>query len=366
MLYLRPVNLVTTDENAIGKAIADGQAHDPELQYFFTNTKHRMTRRVIGEHTVRCDDMFRPYLPTNMRFSVFQQLHNMAHPGASATLRLVKDEYTWPGVNKQVRQWAKECQNCQRAKVHRHTKAPLGEIPTTARFHTVHIDLVGPLPSSHGFRYLATMIDRFTNWIEVVPIADMQTETVANAFLSEWISRFGVPRVLISDRGKQFESAIWANLMDKLSIKRKRTTSYHPQANGAIERFHRTIKNSLRASCALTSQWYDKLPLVLLGIRSAVNRSGYSPAQLVYGQNIDLPIDYFAPRKPQVNEPDSEFVNKLFKAVAKFPAPERNHDSAHYVPRDFTQATHVWMRDIAPESSLSPRYYRTISHDIHR
>ena len=84
-------------------------------------------------------------------------------------------------------------------------------------------------------------------------MADMTATTVAQALLSGWISHFGVPSTITTDRGAQFESALWTELMKYLGTIRLRTTSYHPQANGLIERFHRQLKAALRAQS--TPQW---------------------------------------------------------------------------------------------------------------
>jgi transposase InsO family protein len=154
---------------------------------------------------------------------------------------------------KDVKLWALQCTPCQTSKVGRHTRAKIATIPTSERFHTVHIDLVGPLPPSNGFRYLCTMVDRFTGWVEAVPLVTMDTEATARAFIEHWVGRFGVPSVLISDRGAQFESALWQIVMNILGIKRNRTTAYHPSANGAIEIVHRPLKAALRAKCSTSS-----------------------------------------------------------------------------------------------------------------
>ena len=138
--------------------------------------------------------------------------------------------------------WSKHSEKCQKAKVWRHTKSPIGQILTTARFQTVHIDLVGPVPPSHGFRYLLTMVDRFTRWTDVVAIADITTETVNRESMHECISRFCVVCIVILDRGSQFESASGICLIEQFDIQRKCANSYHPPSNGAMGLFHRALK----------------------------------------------------------------------------------------------------------------------------
>ena len=194
------------------------------------------------------------------------------------------------GVNANVRRWARSCIQCQRAKVHKHSITPHSTftIPD-ARFDIVHIDLVGPLPPSKGFTYLLTCIDRFTRWPEAIPLTSATTKVIAQGFLNGWIARFGVPSTIVTDRGRQFESHLWNSLMILLGTKRVRTTAYHPQSNGMIERFHRQYKAALKAQHN-PMQWMDALPLVLLGIRSAVKQDlSTSTAELVYGTTLRLP-----------------------------------------------------------------------------
>jgi transposase InsO family protein len=136
------------------------------------------------------------------------------------------------------------------------------------------VDLVGPLPASKGFTYLFTIIDRTSRWPEAVDCA--------NALFQGWVSRFGVPAVITSDRGAQFTSSLWAALCRLLNIQHNQTTAYHPQSNGMVERFHRCLKDALHARCA-AANWVDHLPWVLLGLRAAAREDdGSTPAQEVF------------------------------------------------------------------------------------
>ena len=142
--------------------------------------------------------------------------------------------------------------------------APLQSFPApAARFDSLHVDIVGPLPPSQGYTYLFTCVDRYTRWPEAIPMADATADSCAHALLSGWVSRFGVPLTIISDQGSQFESDLWRELMHLLGTTRHRTTAYHPQANGLVERFHRSFKDRLRARLA-GANWVSDLPIVLL------------------------------------------------------------------------------------------------------
>ena len=133
------------------------------------------------------------------------------------------------------------------------------------RFSHMHLDLVAPLPSCQGYSYLLTVIDRTSRWSEVVPLSSITSKACAGAFTSTWVSRFGVPALLTSDRGSQFTSSVWSELCSILGILRIKTTSFHPQSKGMIERFHHSLKSSLRARLA-GSEWVSHLPLVMLGL----------------------------------------------------------------------------------------------------
>ena len=181
--------------------------------------------------------------------------------------------------------------------------------------------LVGPLPSSHGFMYLFTMIDRTMRWPEAVPLYSISAESCARAFISTWISRFGVPAVHTSDRGSQFMSSIWTGICSMLGISASTTTSFHPQSNEMVERFHRSLKSSLRARLA-GSDWFSRLPLVLLGLRATPkDDTGLSVSQAVYGSPLTLLGELVD--VPELL-PDA-FLRKVNRGIGGFTVPPPHH-----------------------------------------
>ena len=129
-------------------------------------------------------------------------------------------------------------------------------VPATRRFDHIHVDIVGPLPPSQNYRYLLTVVDRFTRWPEAIPLVDAQTTTCAKALALHWIARFGVPAELTSDRGSQFTSEFWATLSQLNGTRLHRTTAYHPPTD-CSGRFSATWSGHRRRCAVPTSTSRD-------------------------------------------------------------------------------------------------------------
>lgn len=188
-------------------------------------------------------DSLRPYIPRSLRKQVFDVFHNTAHPGPKVTDSLSRQRYVWPNMHRDIKTWCKNCLSCQQSKISRHVKlVPEQFIAPDGRFDHVHIDIVGPLHAYEGYQDILTMIDRFSRWVEAVPLQEISAQTVARAFFDTWVSRYGAPKVITSDQGSQFESRLFTALLSLIGCERIRTTAYHPAANGMVERWHRTMK----------------------------------------------------------------------------------------------------------------------------
>uniref|UniRef100_A0A669E6I5 Gypsy retrotransposon integrase-like protein 1 n=1 Tax=Oreochromis niloticus TaxID=8128 RepID=A0A669E6I5_ORENI len=298
----------------------------------------------------------RPVVPLSWRRRVFDSVHALSHPGVRASVKLVSSRFVWPGLRKSVKDWAAACIPCQRAKIHRHTQAPLESFRVPGRrFDHVHVDLVGPLPQSQGFTHLLTVVDRTTRWPEAVPLASTTAAAVAMAFLSTWVSRFGPPADITSDRGPQFVSELWSVMAEGLGIKVHRTTAYHPQANGMCERFHRSLKAAFRASLT-DGNWVDCLPWVLLGLRCAVKEDlGVSPAELVLGQPLRVPGE-FLPESPPPCFAPSVLSLRPPRDSFSLPGPVHHCLPDTFVPRSLDSSQFVFVRHDTHRPPLRPLY----------
>jgi hypothetical protein len=120
------------------------------------------------------------------------------------------------------------------------------------------MDVLGPLPmTARGNQYIMVMSDHFTKWVEAVPMLNQRAETVAKAFVNEVVTRHGVPSKLLPDQGRNFEADLMKQVFSLLGVRKLRTSPYHPQTDGKVERMDRTLKGILTAyvNNTITYDW---------------------------------------------------------------------------------------------------------------
>ncbi|XP_064101737.1 protein NYNRIN-like [Macrobrachium nipponense] len=257
------------------------------------------------------------------------------------TMRLLMEKFVWHGIQKDSLERARTCIPCQSSKVSQHTESNVGR-----RFGCIHIDVVGTLPLSEGARYLLTIIDRSSRWPEATLLSEATTKACAEALLASWISRFGVPDDITTDRGPVFLSELWTALARLMGTSLHATTAYNPAANGMVERVHRSLKASLMARCT-GEDWKSQLPWVLLGLRTTPQaNSEASPAEKVYGEPLAVPGKFFP-----TNADDTDVsITRLQESAGKFtPCIKTFSDrTKHFLPKALLSCKHVFIMDDAP------------------
>ena len=298
----------------------------------------------------------RPMVPISQRNLVVNLLHHGDHPSAKETLRRTTKDYYWPNMRKNVVQFVKTCHPCQSAKQSATEKSGIGHFPVPdERFSYIHIDVVGPLPESRGYKYLLSVLDRTSHWLELYPMKSASAAECAEAFLQS-LARFGAPATAVSDNGNSFVSRLWEDINRIFGVDIVFTPAYHAATNGAVERAHQTFKNSLKASLVAMGDehrenWFTALPWVLLGKRNQYQpHLDASSSQLVLGKSVKLPGMVLGQAGPPLNTAQTKaLLDQLYKMSDRPPI----QTSAPYTANNMDHtlsATHVYVKKANPLS----------------
>ena len=237
-------------------------------------------------------------LPEKLRSDVPKSLHSdvtSGHLGVSRTSDRVQTRYFRIGMDKDITKWVKKCEQCQLTKAPQHTpRAPMQQYLVMAPIERIANDILGPLPESHsGNRYILVAADYYSKWVNAWPMPNMETIAIPNILIDRMFALWGVPLHIHTDRGTQFESQLFQNLCSALGISKTRTTAFHPQSNGMVERFNCTLEGMISKYISdYQHDWDESLPLLLLAYHSSTHEStGFSISMLFLLREPRLPID---------------------------------------------------------------------------
>ena len=220
------------------------------------------------------------------------------HLGITRTVYRLLDRVYWPGLRGDVQTYIKSCTVCIARKSPCPRKVPMGHVDVGHRWERVAMDLLDmSVTTARGNRYVLVMVDCFTRWTEAFPLPDKTAQSVADAFFNQIVCRFGMPSVIHSDQGREFENKIMQELCLLGGSHKTRTTPYHPESDGMVERFNRTLLMMLAMFAGKNrDDWDDLLPAVMMAYRSSVHESrGFSPYRLMFGEECTLPMDIGLP-----------------------------------------------------------------------
>ena len=237
-------------------------------------------------------------LPQSLITTCVKAMHDSpfaGHMGVARTEERIRQRFYWPGIHNSVQTFIHNCHACAQRKIATHNnKAPTQHIEVGEPFTFWAIDYMGPLPeTARGNRHILVMMDHFSKWCEAFPTKDQKASTVANILLHKVFSRFGPPTVLHSDQGANFESNLMHELCDLMGIAKTRTSAYHPQCDGQVERQNRTLQDMLSKFVSNHAddwdQWLD--PVVFAYNTSRHDSTGYSPYEMIFGRTPRMPFE---------------------------------------------------------------------------
>ncbi len=252
------------------------QSARPPSYPYFAILKDRLYR--VTQDAQSKQDTTQLLVPKSRREMLFQAAHYnpmAGHLGQAATLNRLMAPFFWPGIHENVRRWCAACRECQLVNPPASPKAPLRPLPLMqAPFERIGMDLIGPLErSARGHRFALVLVDYATRYPEAVALRNISAKSVAEALFS-MISRVGIPKEILTDQGMAFMSRTIRELYELLGIKSIRTSVYHPQTDGLVERFNRTLKAMIRKFVHEDAKNWDKwLEPLLFAVREVPQAS---------------------------------------------------------------------------------------------
>lgn len=265
----------------------------------------------------------------SLRTRLLQETHDTVltgHPGRSVMYAILARRVYWPGISEDVRRFVRNCDKCSANNVWRDRRQGLLKpLPIPDRkWRYIAIDFIETLPASSGCEHIMVIIDRLGKGAIPIPCEKIDTYTVAQKLIQNFIGYHGIPASIVSDRGTQFVNGMWKRFCELLGIKRQLSTAYHAETDGQTERMNATIELFLRSFCNhAQSNWASLLPMAQLAIcgRDAAS-TGVSPFFLDHGYNVeafqleeDAEIDLSAPDMGTMHERGERIAAKLKGAL---------------------------------------------------
>ena len=283
----------------IFRALPEDEISQVPMCYYI---KNGIFMRKWRPFDVPADDEWAVYhqivVPKSYRHEILSIAHESpmsGHLGINKTYHKIINHFYWPGLKSDVSKYCKTCHTCQMVGKPNQTipKAQLQPIPAFDEpFSRILIDCVGPLPQTKsGNEYLLTIMCTSTRFPEAIPLRNIKTKSIVKALI-KFFTFVGLPKSVQSDQGSNFMSGIFQQVMHELGIKQYRSSAYHPESQGALERFHQTLKNMIRSYCFDTEKdWDEGIHLLLFAVRESVQESlGFSPFELVFGHSVRGPL----------------------------------------------------------------------------
>ena len=247
---------------------------------------------------------------------IARELHTATHLGGHALWKPFRDRYTHKAGRHICLVTAQSCPQCQLGTDYGRRQKTTGTIQSEGHWDTLSIDIVGPFPPDHRHEFLIVFVDCYSKYTILIPSSNHTANTVSEALMWHVIPYFGTPRRLLSDRGREFISAIWTKLLRLVGIQQVLTSPYHPEGNAINERSHQTLNNMLHSRLLKgpsAKAWVDKVPGIMLTLNAKLHEpNGFSASIIATGREPTLPPDLTSDASPSpAAEDPAEYVETI-------------------------------------------------------
>ena len=230
-------------------------------------------------------------VPQKWRMVILHLAHNIPMAGHLAGDKMkprIEQRFWWPELDKEVEDYCCTCPKCQKTQVKPKPGAPLIPMPLVDQpFQRIGIDIVGPLiRSAGGHTHILVIIDYATRYPEAIPLRSTTSKVLARELLQVF-TRLGFPKEVLTDQGTNFMGQTLKELWGLLGVKPLHTAVYHPQINGLVERFNKTLKGMLRKLVMeKPKRWHLLVAPLMFAVREVPQAStGFMPFEMMYGWN---------------------------------------------------------------------------------
>lgn len=228
--------------------------------------------------------------------TILHENHNdtVGHFGIVKTLKRIQQNYDWVNLEQDVTDYVKRCKTCQQYKLTRIRQRETAVITDTPLEPNdkVALDIIGPLPkTTRGNQYVLSIQDQLTKYLVLIPLKDQKAETIIPQLMDHYVYIFSAPKTILTDNGSNFVCQLMEQFENAFKMKHIRTTAFHPESNGTLERAHGVIKDLIRTCTAeRQNEWDQNLKIISMGYNTVVHETtGFTPFELTFGHKANTP-----------------------------------------------------------------------------
>jgi len=267
---------------------------EPQSNSKWTHKLWKLKNKLLvqnGKLLINLENFKMPVVSKRLALKTASLIHcTFGHIGSNNLYRYLKSIFWCPNLRQMCKNVCQTCLICLKRKSISNYQRSNMKLDEGDLLEKIYMDVAGPLPDANGYRYLLVILDSFSNYPCLIPIKDLKCSTIAKLFFNEWISKFGAPLQLHSDNAPYFFGPEMKQLFIQYGIKHSRSSPYHPQSNGKIERLMRTIKDMLYGLCTENkSLWVNFVPRVEMSFRGLKSdENGVTPFHFLYGRQMRM------------------------------------------------------------------------------